>query len=206
MSTIFALARLAEVRDDDTGSHVARVQAFCKMLAEGMRDMKPRKARLSDAFIEHLYQASALHDIGKVGIPDAILLKPGKLTPEEFEVMKKHCEIGAGTLNAVLQQHPDNQFLRMGVEVARSHHEKWDGKGYPDGLQGEAIPLAARITALADVYDALTSKRCYHPPASHEDAGRIILEGDGSHFDPDVVAAFKALAEQFQRVRRGMQN
>jgi putative two-component system response regulator len=206
MSTIFALAKLAEVRDDDTGSHVARVQTFCRMLAEGMRNMKLHKAHLSDVFIEHLYQASALHDIGKVGISDAILLKPGKLTPEEFEVMKKHCEIGAGTLNAVLQQYPDNQFLRMGVEVARSHHEKWDGKGYPDGLQGEAIPLAARITALADVYDALRSKRCYHPPSSHEDASRIILNGNGSHFDPDVVAVFQAQEEQFRGMRRETQH
>ena len=118
--------------------------------------------------------------------------------------MKKHCALGADTLAAVLKRHPDNQFLRMGVDVARSHHEKWDGSGYPDGLQGAAIPLAARIVALADFYDALTSKRCYRPAFGHEDACRMIQEGSGTHFDPDVVTAFGALEDQFRRIRHEM--
>src|ERR1017187_3978359 len=119
-----------------------------------MREMGLHAAHLTTAFIENLYRTAALHDVGKVGIPDAILLKPGKLTAEELVEMKKHCAIGAGTLATVLKRHPDNQFLRMGVDVARSHHEKWDGSGYPDGLRGKAIPLAARIVSLSDFYDA----------------------------------------------------
>jgi putative two-component system response regulator len=190
LATIFALARLAEARDDDTGQHIERVQTFSKILAEQMREMRMRVAQLTTAFIENLYQTASLHDIGKVGTPDAILLKPGKLTADEFAEMKKHSDLGATTLAAVLKRHPDNLFLRVGVEVARSHHEKWNGTGYPDGLQGEAIPLAARIVALADFYDALTSNRCYRPAFSHEHTSRMIHEGGGTHFDPDVVAAF----------------
>ena len=158
------------------------------------------------AFIDNLYQTASLHDIGKVGTPDAILLKPGKLTADEFGEMKKHCALGANTLATVLKRHPDNQFLRTGVEVARSHHEKWDGSGYPDGLKGAAIPLAARIVALADFYDALTSKRCYRPAFSHEDTCRMIQEGRGTHFDPDVVIAFGTLEGQFRRIRQEMQD
>ncbi len=159
VATIFALAKLAETRDDDTGQHVGRVQTFSRMLAERMRETGSHAAQLTPSFIDTLFQTASLHDIGKVGVPDAVLLKPGPLSPEEFEVMKKHCELGAATLASVLTRHPDNQFLRMGVDVARSHHEKWDGRGYPDGLQGKTIPLAARIVAVADVYDALTSDR-----------------------------------------------
>jgi putative two-component system response regulator len=204
LATIFALAKLAEARDDDTGQHIERVQTFSRVLAERMREMKLQPAQLTAAFIDDLFQTASLHDIGKVGTPDAILLKPGKLTSEEFAEMKKHCALGANTLAAVLKRHSDNQFLRMGVEVARSHHEKWDGSGYPDGLEGAAIPLAARIVALADFYDALTSKRCYRPAFGHEDTCRMIQEGSGKHFDPDVAAAFKALDGQFQRIRHEM--
>jgi len=206
MATIFALAKLAEARDDDTGGHIERVQTFGRVLAEQMRQMRLRVTQLTTEFIDNLYQTASLHDIGKVGAPDAILLKPGKLTTEEFAEMKKHCALGANTLAAVLERHPDNQFLRMGVAVARSHHEKWDGSGYPDGLKGAAIPLAARIVALADFYDALTSKRCYRPAFSHEDACGMIQEGSGTHFDPDVVAAFRADKDKFRCIRQQMQD
>ena len=204
LATIFALAKLAEARDDDTGQHIERVQTFSRVLAEQMREMRLYVATLTAAFIDNLYQTASLHDIGKVGTPDSVLLKPGKLTPEEFAEMKKHSALGANTLATVFKRHPDNQFLSMGVEVARSHHEKWHGSGYPDGIKGTAIPLAARIVALADFYDALTSKRCYRPPFSHEDTCRMIEEGRGTHFDPDVVTAFSALNGRFRRIRQEM--
>jgi putative two-component system response regulator len=203
-STIFALAKLAEIRDDDTGKHIVRVQTFSLMLAKQMREMGYYVEQLTNEFIDNIYQTAALHDIGKVGIPDVILLKPAKLTVEEFEVMKTHCAIGADTLIEVLKQHPGNQFIRMGVEVARSHHEKWNGSGYPDGFRGEITPLAARIVALADFYDALTSKRCYHAAVSHEDTRNLIIEGNGIHFDPSVECAFMAVDDQFRRVRYEM--
>jgi len=206
MATIFALAKLAETRDDDTGQHIERVQAYTRLLAEQMRDMKLHLARLTSAYVENLFQTASLHDIGKVAIPDAILLKPGKLTAEEFAEMKKHCVLGADTLAAVLGRHPDNQFLRMGVVVARSHHEWWDGSGYPDGLAGETIPLAARIVAVADFYDAMTSKRCYRPAFGDEETSRLVLEGRGSHFDPDVVKAFDALGGRLRQVRQQLRS
>jgi putative two-component system response regulator len=206
LATIFALAKLAEARDDDTGQHIERVQTFARILAEQMREMRLHAATLSTAFIDNLYQTASLHDIGKVGTPDAVLLKPGKLSTVEFAEMKKHSALGGNTLAAVLKRHPENQFLRMGVDVARSHHEKWDGTGYPDGLKGEAIPLAARVVALADFYDALTSKRCYRPAYDHEDTCRMIEEGRGTHFDPDVVTASKAQECQFKRIRQEMQD
>jgi putative two-component system response regulator len=207
-ATIFALAKLAEVRevrDEDTGQHIERVQLFSKILAEQIREMKLYPVQFSQAFINDLYETACLHDIGKVGIPDAILLKRGRLTHEELAEMKKHCVFGSDTLSMVLKRHPNNQFLRIGVEVARSHHEKWDGSGYPDGLQGAAIPIAARIVALADSYDAMTSKRLYHPAFSHEKASLMIHEGSGTHFDPDVVTAFSALEGRFQNIRQEMQ-
>jgi putative two-component system response regulator len=204
LATIFALAKLTEARDDDTGQHVERVQTFARLLASQMRDMQLERS-LTQAFIDTLVQAAALHDIGKVGTPDAVLLKPGALAPAEIAEMRKHCVLGAGTLSAVLHRHPQNAFLRMGVEVARSHHERWDGSGYPDGLRGRAIPLAARIVALADVYDALTSRRCYRPPVSHDETVAMITAGSGTLFDPDVVTAFAALAAQFRRIRTALQ-
>ena len=204
LATIFALAKLAEVRDDDTGQHIERVQSFARMLAQQLRIMGLHVELLTDIFIDTLYQTAPLHDIGKVGIPDAILLKPGKLTAEEFTVMKTHSAFGADTLKTVLLRHPDNHFLSMGVDVARSHHEKWDGSGYPDGLKGQDIPLSARIVALADFYDALRSKRCYHLPTTHEDTRRMIQGGRGAHFDPDVVDAFKVLEGKFESVRQEM--
>ncbi len=204
LATIFAIAKLAEVRDDDTGKHIERVQTFARMLAEQLRTNGLHMDQLTDIYIDTLYQTASLHDIGKVGISDAILLKPGRLTSAEFMVMKTHSVIGADTLNRVLKQHPHNRFLRMGVDVARAHHERWDGSGYPDNLKGEAIPLAGRIVAVADFYDALRSTRCYHLPLNHEDTRDLIREGHGAHFDPDVADAFIALEEPFRRVRREM--
>lgn len=200
-ATIFALAKLAEARDDDTGQHIERVQVFSRLLAEKMREMKSHVSQLTAMFIDNLHHAACLHDIGKVAIPDAILRKPGKLTDEEFSAMKRHCALGADTLAVVQRRYPDNQFLRMGVDVARSHHESWDGSGYPDGLSGKAIPFSARIVALADFYDGLSSKRCYHPAHSHEDVCRMIVEASGTKFDPAVVAAFKAAEHEFRRIK-----
>jgi putative two-component system response regulator len=202
VATIFALAKLAEARDDDTGQHIERVQIYTRILARQMREMGSHVVELTASFIETLSQTASLHDIGKVAVPDAVLLKPDKLTPGEFAEMQKHCARGADTLAAVMQRHPDNDFLRMGVHVARSHHEKWNGSGYPHGLAGAAIPLAARIVALADFYDALTSNRCYRPAFSHEDTTRMIRESNGTHFDPDVVAAFLCVSARFQRIRQ----
>ena len=206
LATIFALAKLAEARDDDTGHHIERVQTFSRMLAVQMREMRLHSAKLTVEFIDNLYQTASLHDIGKVSVPDAILLKTGKLTTAEITEMNKHCALGADTLAKVLKRHPDNQFLRMGVDVARSHHEKWDGSGYPNGLKGAAIPLAARIVALADFYDALSSNRCYRPAFGHEETCRMIREGSGTHFDPDVATAFDTLEGQFRKIRREMHN
>jgi putative two-component system response regulator len=204
MATIFALAKLAETRDDDTGQHIERVQTFSRILAEQMRSQRMEIVQLTDSFIDNLFLTACLHDIGKVGTPDAVLLKPGKLTADEFEEMKKHCALGASTLASVQKRYPDNQFLRMGVDVARSHHEKWNGSGYPDGLSGGKIPLSARIVALADFYDALTSDRCYRSAFCHNDVHRMIREGSGRHFDPRIVEAFDVVEGRFKRVRHEM--
>lgn len=201
MATIFALARLAEARDHNTGCHVERVQVLSRLLAEQMVAINPHLVELNPSFIENLHAAACLHDIGKVGIPDAILLKPGKLEPHELAIMQQHSAIGADTLAALLKRFPENQFLRMGAEVARFHHENWDGSGYPDALAGKAIPLAARIVALADFYDAMTSDRCYRPPLDHQEVRATIVEASGAKFDPDVVAAFVAVEDQFHKIR-----
>ena len=159
---------------------------------------------LTEVWMDNLRLAASLHDIGKVGIPDNVLLKPGKLTLEERLIIERHPAIGADTLLTVRERLGDDALLELSLQVARSHHERWDGKGYPDKLAGVMIPLAARIVALADVYDALTSVRVYKPALSHADATAIIRDGRGSHFDPDVVAAFDRVAEEFARVREEM--
>ncbi len=200
LTTILALAKLAETRDDDTGIHIERTKNFCRVLAETMRKDPGLADIIDDAFAENLFQASPLHDIGKVGIRDEILLKPGKLAPAEFEIMKTHTLIGANTLQAVRDKYPKSVFITMGLAIARSHHEKWDGSGYPDGLTGEAIPLSARIMAVADVYDALRAKRPYKQPFPHEESCEIIRKGSGGHFDPAVVRAFCAAADEFDRI------
>ena len=204
MATIYALAKLAEARDVDTGQHIERVQGLGRALAAEMRRRGLHPRQLTEAFVDDLEQAAALHDIGKVGTPDAVLLKPGALSPEERAEMNAHCVLGARTLDAVLRRHPDNQFLRMGVEVARSHHERWDGSGYPDGLAGSAIPLVARIVSLADFYDAMTSDRVYRPALGHWETCALIREGSGRHFDPEAVAAFEAVAEEFRRIAEAL--
>ena len=189
--SIHALARLAETRDPETGKHLRRTQEYVLTLARALRDNPRFTSYLDERTINALAQSAPLHDIGKVGIPDQILLKPGKLTPEEWEIMKTHAELGS---NAIAQAEADAEkpveFLAIAKLIARSHHEKWDGSGYPDALAGDAIPIAARLMALADVFDALTCKRVYKPAFTFDDAYRIIVDGRGSHFDPDIVDAF----------------
>ena len=197
MATIFAMAKLAESRDDETGTHLERVQGFCGLLGEGVA---ANVTELDQEYVRHLVHAGPLHDIGKVAISDSILLKPGTLTAEEFEVMKTHTTMGAETLEAVRSGYPSNAFIAMGIEIARSHHERWDGTGYPLGLVREQIPLSGRIMAVADVYDALRSKRVYKPAFSHDESFRIICEGSGTQFDPDVVGVFIERAAEFETI------
>jgi putative two-component system response regulator len=187
---IFAMAKLAESRDPETGAHLERIREYCRILAEELSGSDECREIVDGEYIRAIYMTSPLHDIGKVGIPDHILLKEGPLTAAEFEVMKGHAEIGGQTLDAVVQTHADAHFLTMARDIAWTHHERFDGRGYPRGLSGEEIPLCGRIVALADVYDALTTKRVYKPAFSHEKSREIILEGRGSQFDPQVVDAF----------------
>lgn len=201
-ATILALAKLAEHRDPETGAHLERVQAYCRLLADALA-RNPRYARvITPAYVHNLARSSPLHDIGKVGIPDHILLKPGKLTDEEFATMKRHAAIGGDTIRAIIEQGRRQEFLQMGMEIAYAHHEKFNGSGYPAGLAGESIPLPARILAVADVYDALTSRRVYKPPMTHAQAAAIIKSESGKHFDPDLVAAFAAEEAQFERLSK----
>ena len=198
---IFALARLAESRDPDTGQHLERVQRYSLRLAETLAENPAFSDTIDADFIRLVYQTSPLHDIGKVAIPDAVLLKPGKLTEEEFELMKTHAAHGAETLEAAIAEFPQARFLRMARDIAGAHHERWDGTGYPQGLAGEEIPLAARIVAVADVYDALTSRRVYKDAFSHEVARELIAQDSGSHFDPAIVDAFLEIEEAFVQIR-----
>lgn len=204
--TVFSLAKLSESRDEDTGVHLDRVRWYVRELAAQMSQWDDYKNLIDEVFVEQLYQSSPLHDIGKVGIPDQILLKPGKLTVEEFEIMKLHTIIGGDTLHAADVEAGSNSFLAMGRDIAYFHHEKYSGEGYPKGLKGIDIPLSARITALGDVYDALTSQRPYKPPFSHEKARTIILEGRGTHFCPDVVEAFLSREQRFIEIQREYQD
>jgi len=205
MATIFSLAKLSESRTDETGKHLERIQTFCQRLAAKLREDPRFRGQIDEAFITAIFRASPLHDIGRVGIPDYIILKPGKLTPEEFEVMKTHTLIGAQTLEAVRLQHPKNTFVGMGIAIIRCHHEKWDGSGYPLGLSGKSIPLSARIIAVADVYDILRSKLCYKQPFGHNESVEIIRQGSGIHFDPHIVKAFLELQDEFRMIREKME-
>lgn len=202
LAAIFAMSKLAESRDPETGEHLERMREYCKVLSEHLMRTPKYSTVITNEFVDSVYAASPLHDIGKVGIDDSVLLKPGKLTDEEWVQMKLHPVIGAETLREVDRQHPGNAFILTGIEIAESHHEKWDGSGYPHGLSGEVIPLSARILALGDVYDALTSKRCYKDAFSHEKSVSIILDGKGNHFDPDVVDAFQETESEFMRIRK----
>lgn len=204
VAAIAAITKLAEFRDEDTGKHIDRTQTFCKILAENLSNQKKFSTQIDDLFISNIFTASPLHDIGKVAIPDAILMKPGRLTPAEFEIMKTHTEIGADYLDKASLSLGKNNFLLMGQDIARWHHEKWDGSGYPDGLKEESIPLSARIMALSDVYDALRSKRVYKEAFSHEVSRDIIVKGSGTHFDPLIVNSFLELEQQFSSTRDSM--
>lgn len=199
MATIYSLVKLSESRDDSTGAHIERVAFFCKFLAEKMRYMEKYKNDIDEEYVQTIFEASPLHDIGKVGIPDYILLKSGQLTEEEFEIMKSHTTIGAKTLLEVHKKYPNDKVIEMGIEITNYHHEKWDGSGYPFGLSGEQIPLSARIMALADVYDALRSKRVYKEAYSHKESVEIIKQGRGTHFDPDIVDVFLAYEAEFEK-------
>ncbi len=200
-ATIRAMASLAETRDNETGNHIRRTQHYMEALARDLQNHPRFKDELTDAAIETIFKSAPLHDIGKVGIPDRILLKPGKLTPEEFEIMKTHTTLGRDAIIAAeTGTTQDNPFFRYAKEIAYSHQEKWDGSGYPEGLVGNTIPLSARLMAVADVYDALISERVYKPSYSHEQAVKIIRDGRGNHFDPDMVDAFLALSEEFRRI------
>lgn len=201
--TIHAMASLAETRDSDTGNHIRRTQHYVKVLAEALRE-HPRFAKtLTSAYIATLFKSAPLHDIGKVGIPDRILLKPGRYTPEEYEIMKAHPTLGRDAI-AQAEAHLGTPvaFLSMAKDIAYGHQEKWDGSGYPQGLRGDAIPVSARLMALADVYDALISRRVYKDGMPHDKAAVIIAEGSGLHFDPDVVEAFIRIQPQFQEIAR----
>ncbi len=199
---IFCMAKLAESRDTDTGHHLERIRNYSRLVADHLSKTDKYRDEIDGDYVQLIYATSPLHDIGKVGIPDKVLLKPGKLTPEEFEIMKQHTVIGAETLDATARVRPDATFLKMARDIAWYHHEKFDGSGYPHGLAGEHIPLCARIVALPDVYDALTTKRVYKPAYTHEHAREIIVAGRGRHFDPDAVDAFLALESEFQALHR----
>lgn len=200
-ATVFSLARLAESRDPETGEHLERIRSYTRHIATHLAGLPQFKEELNSDFISALYYASPLHDIGKVGIPDRILLKPGRLTPAEFEIMKSHTLVGGETLGAAVVEVGQDPLLKMGQDVAFYHHERWDGAGYPFGKKGTEIPLAARIVALADIYDALTSKRPYKEPFSHEKSKAIILEGRATHLDPDIVDAFITKEPEFIKTR-----
>jgi putative two-component system response regulator len=199
--TIFALAKLAESRDPETGAHLERVCNYSRLLALQLSTHPKFKNEIDDAYVRLIYQTSPLHDIGKVAIPDCVLLKPGRLSDREFEIMKSHTTLGAQTLDAALREHPEAGFLKMARDIAASHHERFDGTGYPQRLRGADIPLCGRIVAVADVYDALTTKRVYKGAFAHEVARAMILEERGSHFDPDVIDAFLNCEQQFIDVR-----
>jgi len=201
--TIFAMATLAEYRDNETGTHILRTQRYVKVLATYLMGLDKYKDQLNPAIVELLYKSAPMHDIGKVGVSDNILLKPGKLTHDEFDEMKKHTTYGLEVIvkaEKSLGVDPKTSFLRFAREIAYTHQEKWDGSGYPEGIKGEEIPLSGRIMAIADVYDALISKRVYKPALTHNATVKIIEHGKGTHFDPDVVKAFHEVKEEFRKI------
>ncbi|HDZ20582.1 hypothetical protein LCGC14_0312590 [marine sediment metagenome] len=199
--TIFALAKLAESRDPETGAHLERTQSYSRVLAQDLADYNIFPDQIDPDFIHLIYLTSPLHDIGKVSIPDYVLLKPGRLDDGEFEIMKTHAAEGARTLDLALQQHPEARFLQMARDIATTHHERFDGQGYPVGLAGHNIPLCGRIFTVADVYDALVSKRVYKEAFSHGVARSIILQGRATQFDPDVVDAFHRHEDEFLQIQ-----
>jgi putative two-component system response regulator len=197
---IYCMATLAETRDLETGKHILRTQNYMRVLAERLKD-HPRFDHYLDAeTIGLLYKTSPLHDIGKVGVPDRILLKPGKLEADEWQEMKRHAEYGYKALLRAEEELGTTDFLRMAREIAHTHHERWDGSGYPQGLKHDAIPISGRLMAIADVYDALINRRVYKEAFSHQEAISIIQEASGNHFDPDVVIAFVELKDEFHNI------
>jgi putative two-component system response regulator len=199
---IYAMGYLAEARENISGNHLSRNQHYVKLLAENLRD-HPRFSNffIDDNVIEMLFMAAPLHDIGNVGIPDRILLKPGRVTPEEFEIIKSHTQLGlAVLLKTERDLGIEVPIFNFAKEIVYSHHERWNGSGYPEGLTGNNIPIPARIMAIADVYDALISRRAYKAAVTHQQAVNIILEGKETHFDPDIVDIFSGIHEQFQRI------
>lgn len=198
--TIDTLADLAETRDPETGGHIKRTKNYVRALATRLRREPEYAPMLSDEVIELLYVSAPLHDIGKVGVPDAILLKPGKLTDEEMVEMRKHTIYGAEALSGAMEKLGENSFLRLAREVALSHHEKWDGTGYPGGLSGTDIPLAGRLMIVADIYDALVSRRVYKPPFSQEKTLGIMAEHKGTFFDPLVADCFWEIRDEFRQI------
>jgi putative two-component system response regulator len=205
-ATIYCLAALAETRDPETGQHIKRTQEYIRELALELRNNKEYKDILTDEYIDLLYKSAPLHDIGKVGIRDSILLKPGKLTEEEFEEMKKHTIYGGESLMVGIKELGEESFLTLAKEIALTHHEKWDGSGYPMGLSKQEIPISGRLMALSDVYDALISKRVYKGAFTHDEAKKIILESKGTHFDPDVVDAFIKREHKFIEIMEKFKN
>ena len=197
---ISGLASIVESRDTDTGGHITRTGAYVRIIAENARKEGVYADILSDHYITLMRTLAPMHDIGKIVIPDSILKKPGKLTPEEFEIMKRHAAVGGTVVREVLNGVTDEEYLSLASDIATYHHEKWDGKGYPEGLSGEQIPLSARIMALADVFDALVSERCYKKPMPVEEAFKVIEEESGTHFDPNLVKVFLNHKDEFERV------
>ncbi|HAJ79928.1 MAG TPA: two-component system response regulator [Fibrobacteres bacterium] len=196
---IFSMACLAEARDTDTGNHLERIRYYSKILAENIAEVDNLE-QLTPIFIDNIFLTCPLHDIGKIGIPDFVLLKPGRLDDKEYKIMQKHTSIGFEALTTAIDKYPNAEYLKMSAEIAFCHHEKYDGSGYPRGIKGEEIPLSARIVALADVYDALVSKRVYKSAMPHDTARSIIISESGKHFDPIVVNAFLRCEQQFMEI------
>ena len=197
-ATIIGLAKLAEYRDSETGEHLQRIRDITFLLTRALKSTEKYKDYIREDYILDVSMSSILHDIGKVGIQDEILLKPGRLTDEEFREIQKHPEYGAAVIREIEKNIQGRSLYTLGEEVAASHHEKWDGTGYPRGLAGEQIPLSARIVAIADVYDALTSKRPYKNAFSHDEAIRIIKDERGKHFDPYIIDVFMDIQDELK--------
>ena len=194
------MVSLVETRDPETGQHIKRTQHYAKCIAVYLKKTGRFPKIVTDEYIEMLFLSVPLHDIGKVGVPDRILLKPGKLTDDEFDLMKMHTSFGRETIERATKNLQGDNYLKLGAEIAGSHHERWDGKGYPDGLSGDDIPLSGRIMAIADVYDALISRRCYKEPFSHKKSMKLILEGKGTMFDPEIVDVFICVESEIQAI------
>ena len=201
---VMGFATLVENKDDNTGGHIRRSSAYAVLIAKNLRKTQKYRNTITKDFLDNLKQSAPMHDIGKIGIPDAILQKPGRLTPEEFDKMKEHPVIGGKIIQNTFGHLFDGEYQNMAYQVAYSHHEKWNGKGYPDGISGAEIPLCARIMAVADVFDAVSAKRCYRDAMPLEECYRIISDGRGTDFDPDVVDAFFANREKIEAIYRDM--